>query len=513
LLPFIWLWFVLLNDLRMEWTVDPQYNYGWAVPFLCLYLWGRNIFNLKSGRRQPEIHLPQIPAFGFHFILIGLAFLYAPTRLIQEANPGWRLVSWALALEVIGLTLCLLRMRSGPVRFGFFTFVFPVCFFLVAVPWPTLLEGPLIQALTRMDVGATCELTNWLGIPAIPHGNVIEVATGAVGIDEACSGIRSFQATLMLSLFLGEFYRLGAGRRIICVLAGFLLALTLNLTRLSVLVWVAAHKGIPAIAGWHDPAGVIILLGCFFALWGIGRKLATINSQTEVLPSSPTNRNQTSETCFLTSAPNFIPYALAAWILLVETGVEGWYRYHEARLPAPVEWRVEWPTDNMTYKEQELAPITRQLLRYSDARYATWQEGSLNWQVIFVHWKPGTIAQRLAGEHTPQACLVAAGHKFIGGKELHYLTAQGLKLPFRFYQLTDTPQPVFEAYCLWDDRANTRSFEATRLSYAWRLPPVWAGLRNSGQRVIEIAVIGAQDSASAQVAIQNLLEKIISPIH
>jgi hypothetical protein len=55
------------------------------------------------------------------------------------------------------------------------------------------------------------EVLGWLGIPAMAHGNVIEVATGMVGIDEACSGIRSFQSSLMISLFFGEFYALSRG--------------------------------------------------------------------------------------------------------------------------------------------------------------------------------------------------------------------------------------------------------------------------------------------------------------
>ena len=42
-----------------------------------------------------------------------LAFLFLPTRLVQEANPEWRLVSWALAIEVIGLTLLTIHLGRG----------------------------------------------------------------------------------------------------------------------------------------------------------------------------------------------------------------------------------------------------------------------------------------------------------------------------------------------------------------------------------------------------------------
>ena len=42
LTPLAWLWFRLIDHLRVEWSVNPQYTYGWAVPFLCAYLlWGK----------------------------------------------------------------------------------------------------------------------------------------------------------------------------------------------------------------------------------------------------------------------------------------------------------------------------------------------------------------------------------------------------------------------------------------------------------------------------------------
>src|ERR1039458_4844726 len=51
-----WLWFTLINHLRVEWSVNPQYAYGWAVPFLCLYLLWRNAEMLKveMGTTGPQ---------------------------------------------------------------------------------------------------------------------------------------------------------------------------------------------------------------------------------------------------------------------------------------------------------------------------------------------------------------------------------------------------------------------------------------------------------------------------
>jgi len=83
-------------------------------------------------------------------------------------------------------------------------FAFPVGFILVAVVWPWRIEKGLTQDLMQVVASLTVELLGWLDIPALQRGNLIELGTGTVGIDEACSGIRSFQATLMISLFLGE---------------------------------------------------------------------------------------------------------------------------------------------------------------------------------------------------------------------------------------------------------------------------------------------------------------------
>src|SRR4051812_41539110 len=38
LLAFGFLWSILINQLRGEWELNPQYSYGWVVPFLCFGL-------------------------------------------------------------------------------------------------------------------------------------------------------------------------------------------------------------------------------------------------------------------------------------------------------------------------------------------------------------------------------------------------------------------------------------------------------------------------------------------
>src|SRR5207302_7290685 len=186
------------------------------------------------------------------------ALLVLPTRFLAEANPDWRLLSWSLALGVVGITLSFLYLIGG--RAWLRHLAFPILFFLVAVPWPVRIEQSVIQTLMRMVTTINVTFLQLAGVPALQHGNVIEVGKGFIGIEEACSGVRSLQATLMVSLFLGELYSFKVSRRLVLIAVGVVLAFFCNVVRTAILVWVGTTKGINTIEAWHDPAGLTIVM-------------------------------------------------------------------------------------------------------------------------------------------------------------------------------------------------------------------------------------------------------------
>ena len=217
---FALLWLETIRHLKGEWSFNPQYAYGWAVPFLALYLFWRR----WTTRPDP---VPPVSRFWPITLVILAALLFFPLRFLSEANPDWRLLSWAMSLIAVGITASCIFLVGG--RSWLRQFAFPIAFFLVAVPWPTQFETIVIQTLMRTETGINVSLLNLVGIPAVQQGNVIEVSSALIGIEEACSGVRSMQATLMVSLFLGELYSFNVLARAILVLAGGLFAFFCNL--------------------------------------------------------------------------------------------------------------------------------------------------------------------------------------------------------------------------------------------------------------------------------------------
>lgn len=538
LLPLAFLWFRLIANLRGEWETNPQYSYGYIVPFLCLGL----IFQRWAALRTPPPSPPnpqvsalrsQVSSFCF-FLFALFSFLYLPTRLVELATPEWRPIQWALGLITIGLTLISIELAWG--RTWLRRVAFPICLFFVAIPWPTLIEQPIIQFLTRVNASLVIEVMGFLGIPALQHGNVIEVSTGVVGIDEACSGIRSFQSSIMISLFLGALYDLPRLRRLLFVPIGFGLAMFFNLLRTSFLTWIAAKQGVAAIEKYHDPAGLWILVGCTLGMWLLGLLLRrkkppaeiqkaengkpvpdcpsqfTLNPQPSTFngPSPSSSGLSPQVSALSVSAFPRLSLVLIAWLVLVETGSQFWYKSREAKLPPAVAWSLGFPTNNPTLKDLPMASKTFDLLRFDDGKQASWTESDgTQWAAFYFNWKPGRVAGYLAKRHTPEICMPATGRQMLSGPELMVLKIHGLDLPVRRYRFGPDGNSLHVYHCRWEAGATPDSFVTQESARYNLIRAIWAGRGNQGQKIIEFIISGTEDPEAAKTMLIHRLEELI----
>ncbi len=511
-------WSVVIHQLGAQWSVYEQYHYGWAVPLLCVYLICR-----KAQPSDPSFQtLAGHPwsTRGCAILLALCALAYAPTRFLLEANPIWRLTSFLLALEVVVLTLCFVYFIAGFAAFR--RFFLPISFFLVAVPWPSGLESFLVQSFTRWNVAATVELLGMFGKPAIQHGNVIEIGTGMVGIDEACSGIRSFQATFMISLFLGEYYLLNARRRTMCVLAGFACSFIFNLCRTSLLTWVGATKGTAAIAHWHDPAGVTILVACFLSLWLLAWFLAQSEGHsTAHSPSLPSAHGTLAWNNVLSRAPHLsllvrVACALGIWLALVEAGTELWFRSRERPSQAASMWDLKSSADGRDVTKAKIPGDVLGQFRADEAAHWLWRDGDgISWQLYYFRWLPGDsldrrVAVQLAKTHGPEKCLPAIGMTLKSDLGIITVSVGRMTLAFRQYLFTVEGQPLHVFYGIYEDPSGSAVLANRRKDVASRLAAALAGSRNYGQHFLEIAISGPDQPTDAKAALAHTLPTLIT---
>ena len=486
-------WLELVSRLRLEWSINPQYGYGWTVPFLTAFIFWRR------WQTAPNASRPRTKAFPVTAIIMS-ALLLIPVRLIEEANPDWRLMSWAMAGDVALITFAVFYLAGGTPWLRHFAF--PILFFLVAVPWPTQFEQFIIQGLMRIDTAINVEVLNAIGVAAVQMGNVIEVSTGLVGIDEACTGVRSLQATFMVSLFLGELYDFSVGRRFILVIVGALVAFVCNLVRTFLLVFVGAERGVAAIQQWHDPAGLSILLICLFALWGLSMLLRRSESGAGSIPRHDSN---------VYSIPSAVLFGLLACVLVAEISTQIWYRSHESPLSRLPAWSVTWPTHAPNFKSMPVAEQAQELLRYNEGGGGEWKASDGHqWGMYFFRWLPGRTAGLFIKNHRPDICLPASGMKQVGAEQRKLLTVNGVPLPIRSYVFENNGISFHVFYCYWDGTIpGAATINQENWTAAGRLRAVREGRRDVGAQMLELIATGFDGEQSAEDALRYQLENII----
>ena len=491
---FTLIWAEIIAQLKGEWSLNPQYGYGWIVPFLALYLiWKR--WQVRPSPSPPASRVLPIA------LMVAGAVLFLPIRFVAEANPDWRLLSWGLALIAVALSLCFIFLVGG--RPWLRHFAFPFVFFLVAVPWPAHLEQFVIQNLMRAVTVINVVALNIGGVTALQHGNVIEVGSGFIGIEEACSGVRSLQATLMISLFLGDFYSFMIGRRILLVFAGAILAFFCNLVRTAILVWIGAKRGASAIAEWHDPAGLTILLVCLFGLWLLS--LAMLRGSSAITEKEYTG----SKPAPLRLSGPWLA-ALATWILFAEGVTQLWYF---TSTDVGRRWVVQWPTSENAYKSAPVPPEAESMLGYNEGGGAAW-EGSdgRQWIMYFFRWFPGRTAARFVKVHRPDICLPATGRTMERDDGIALLNVNGVNLPIRSYRFDDRGVPLHVFYCYWDARSSYDSVAAATQE-DWtargRVRAALKGRREIGAQMLELVVWGYEEDADANEALRRQLARVV----
>lgn len=510
-----WLWVVMIAGIWLpvvyllgaQWSIFPEYQYGWSVPVLSLYLTGLRLPTC------PTASLPQRKG-AVVVVLVFAGAIFWGMRGLQEADPLWRLASYGLVLPALAMTGSLVYLAGGYVRLRHF--IFPAAFFLVAVPWPTPVETFIIQTLTRFNASMVAEILGALGVPAVAQGNVIEIASGTVGIEEACSGIRSFQAALMISLFFGEYHQLAWRRRGQLLIIGLVLAIGFNLLRTLVLVLIAARAGLPTMERWHDATGVVLLLACFFGIWWAAswmksRKRKAAQEKPELVRGA----GATSHEGETVSLPR-LAVCIVIWALAVEISTEAWFRIHEKRGMNASAWAVKWPAELSSLRTNAIPARSLEQLRCDFDTSAGWTEpdGTI-WQAFYLRWEPagsfyGRAKVAMSKSHNPAICLSAAGMKLEKQLESVMVPVRpDLNLPFERFVFNDNGRTLYVFFSqtepmVGQGQANLRMTHGDR----WRA--ALAGSRSYGQVNFEVALLGPNSPAAALKSFAETLPRLVS---
>lgn len=391
-----------------EWLHNPDLSHGVFAPVIFLLLLRESRRHgsqhwLSAGRAWPGRMLAAAVTLGF--VLFALAGLLAASLAWTHALVSFVLAA-ALGCFLLGGLVILAdeRMRVLPFSWISLTAIF---LWLLVSPLPSGTYARLTLGLQGWVTSAVLQALHLFGVPARQHGNIIELARTNVGIEEACSGIRSLLSCMYAGFFFAAWQLRRPAGRLVLIVAAPLLALGMNFVR-SLLLTLLASAGKEIGGFWHDVTG--------FAILGITAVvLAALAILLETPPDPPT---PVSTSPRIGAPPGSIQ---VFWTALVATLALGIFFFASSRpassagkpapdlaslLPSnPAGWDVITPKD--LYQFSDILQTTH-LLEHTYLR--TSEDGHLVQLTVYVaYWPPGQATVSRVASHTPDACWPGAG--------------------------------------------------------------------------------------------------------
>jgi exosortase len=394
-----------------QWLHNPDLSHALFMPIVCLILLhearGCQCRHYLTGGWATKIAF--VTAIGVGLAALILGGLYAAAS--EWAHP---VVSLMLAIALTSfMGAALLSFSLDSVRLLPFNWsaILAASLWVLSAPIPPGTYSRLTLGLQLWVSENVLRALHWLGIAASRHGNIIELANTSVGVEEACSGVRSLVSCVFAGLFFsGCLVRRPSSRSLIIALSAPL-ALGMNFIR-SLTLTLLANSGTDIGGLWHDLTGfaVLAVTAAILALLAL-----SLERGEKVLPSARLITPAPTAVSSRSTLQNpLIASLVLATVIALFFGVSTSSQSQkstiavpnlEALLPlSPAGWDVTTTTDLNRFKDTLRTDhfVQRTYLKNSSS-------GLLQITVYIAYWSPGQASVSQVATHTPDACWPGAG--------------------------------------------------------------------------------------------------------
>jgi len=395
-----------------EWTGNPDLSHGFFTPILFALL-------LNDSRQRGPIRF--LPTGRTLWLVCGaivggcLAVLLISSLFASALSWGHPMVLFLLGSCLTGaLVAAWLFTASDAIRLIPFNYVAGVALLLwfLSVPIPPGTYSDLTLSLQLWVTDKVLASLHLLGIPAVQNGNIIELARTTVGVEEACSGVRSLISCVYAGFFFSAaFVNSTISRGLLLVLAP-IIAIGMNYVR-SITLTLLANADVDIRGAWHDNTGFAILGITALILGGLAlilEKLESGNSRrpTHGASDAPSADHARTGASILTVGYTAAVACIATFVFLTKPA-------NSTQRPPPdvlaflPENPAGWSTATSTglYRFADVLETER----LGQRTYVRMTENGEPLQVTFyvAYWSSGQAGVSVVATHTPDACWPGAG--------------------------------------------------------------------------------------------------------
>jgi exosortase len=232
----------ILRRLAMQWNDDPDMGHGFFVPLVVgMIVWQRRE-DLAATEIRPNW-------WGLLVVLFGAVQMILGTLGVELFT-----ARTAFVVTVVGSVWFLGGTRLLK------KLVFPLALLLLMIPIPAVVYNQLTFRLQLLASRLADGALEFLSIPVLREGNILELTNMKLSVVEACSGIRSLLTLTFLSLVYGCFFEKRLWVRAVLFLSTIPIAILANGSRVTVTGILSQIKPELAEGFFHESTGWILFM-------------------------------------------------------------------------------------------------------------------------------------------------------------------------------------------------------------------------------------------------------------
>ena len=268
---------------------------SWLWPLFILFLISILYFRITAGLFQVWISSDE-HAHGLLLVAISIYLLFKRRKEIADMAtkswlPGLFILIAAIFIFLAGhiaveyyLQRCsLMVLLWGAIGYiygkkAFKIFFVPILLLLLAVPLPQIIVNTLTLPLKSMVSSFSAEMLRLLDIAVLQEGNILVLPGITLEVVNACSGIRSVFALLVLA-FLFSYDMKSPLQRVLLVILTVPLAVFTNSLRITATGILANNwNAETALHFYHDFGGWVIFVVSLVLLFALKKLIQVIGS-------------------------------------------------------------------------------------------------------------------------------------------------------------------------------------------------------------------------------------------
>ncbi|MCK4828667.1 exosortase/archaeosortase family protein [bacterium] len=265
-------WFVtfipVYPSLVDTWLNNSNNSHGILVPLISAYL---------VWQKRDELRRTTASVSGWGALILCISLVLYILSLAGAVTVVSRSM---IVFSLIGLVL----FNFGPAIFSIISF--PLFYLLFMVPVPVSIYGIVAFPLQLFATKVSELLMHLVSIPVYRDGNMLYFAQTQLEVAEACSGLRSMTAFIMLSFIFAYMMKTRYWPRLTIILSAVPLAFFVNILRVTGTGILAHFYGSKIARGFlHEFSGLAVFAFGFVLLFGEYLLLNRLNSKQPTVSS------------------------------------------------------------------------------------------------------------------------------------------------------------------------------------------------------------------------------------